>query len=150
MSEQRPLWARAAGFGVVGVAGFLVDAGVLLALKPHLGPILGRAGSFSVAVVTTFTLNRLFVFTHARGGPILRQFGLFLMSNAVGLSLNLGTYAALVTSDLTRLGLDMLSRPLPALAAGSIAGAAANFLLADRLAFRRAAPNPGAEGTRNP
>ena len=121
-----------AGFGAVGVAGFLVDAGVLLALKPHIGPIWARAASFSVAVATTFTLNRLFVFAHARGGPVLKQFGLFLLSNAVGLSLNLGAYTALVLS-----GLAGVSRPLVALAAGSIAGAAANFLLADRWAFGR-------------
>ena len=128
----RPLWARMAGFGAVGVVGFLVDAGVLLALKPHVGPIWGRAASFSVAVATTFTLNRLFVFTHVRNGPCVKQAGLFLLSNAVGLSLNLGAYTALVLS-----GPSVLSRPLVALAAGSVAGAAANFLLADRWAFGR-------------
>ena len=129
---RRPLWARVAGFGAVGVAGFLVDAGLLLALKPYVGPIWGRAGSFAVAVATTFTLNRLFVFTHARDGPLLKQAGLFLLSNAAGLSLNLGAYTALVLS-----GWSIVSRPLVALATGSVAGAAANFLLADRFAFGR-------------
>ena len=136
MSAPRPLWARIAGFGAVGVAGFLVDAGVLLALKPHFGPIWARAASFSVAVATTFTLNRLFVFTHARDGTIAKQFVRFLLSNAVGLSLNLAAYTALIFSNL-----ELLSRPLVALAAGSIAGAAANFLLADRWAFGRRRPD---------
>ena len=129
---QRPLWARIAGFGAVGVAGFLVDAAVLIAVKPYAGLIWGRAASFSLAVVTTFALNRLFVFTHARGGSLLKQAGLYLLSNGVGLSLNLGAYAALVLS-----AFPFVSRPLVALAAGSVVGAGANFLLADRFAFGR-------------
>ena len=51
-------------FCVVGAVGFVVDAGALLILLRVFGidPIEGRLVSFSIAVLTTFELNRRWAF----------------------------------------------------------------------------------------
>jgi len=119
-------------FGVVGVAGFVVDAGVLLGgLALGLGPWLGRVLSYLAAASTTFALNRAWTFRDAGRARPLRQWGLFLAVNLVGFACNYGTYAAL-------LGLVPLVSAYPVLgvAAGSLAGLAGNFLLSRRFVFR--------------
>lgn len=126
-SPQRPVLLRAAGFAVVGVAGFLVDAGVLSQVAGVFGPYGGRAISFLCAVATTFILNRAFVFSGGRDRPLHQQAAMFFAANAVGMSINLSVYALLVF-----LGVP----PLAGVAVGSVAGGVSNFLAADRLVFR--------------
>jgi len=120
-------------FGVVGVVGFVVDAGVLtLGLWAGAGPWLGRVLSYLVAATTTFSLNRAWTFrTAERSRPVAQDWGLFLLVNLVGFSCNYGTYAALI-------GGVPLMRDLPvlAVAAGSLAGMVGNFLLSRRYVFR--------------
>jgi putative flippase GtrA len=120
-------------FGVVGVAGFVVDASVLeLAMRAGSGPWLGRVLSYLAAATVTFSLNRVWTFRSAdRSRPIARDWSVFLLVNLVGFVCNYGTYAALIASV-------PLVRELPVLgvAAGSLAGMAGNFLLSRRYVFR--------------
>lgn len=120
-------------FGVVGVAGFVVDAAVLtLGLQAGLGPWLGRVLSYVAAATATFFLNRAWTFRAAdRSRPVARDWGLFLVVNLVGFACNYGTYAALIAGVQA-----MRDAPVLAVAAGSLAGMTGNFLLSRRFVFR--------------
>ncbi|WP_207539800.1 GtrA family protein [Sabulicella rubraurantiaca] len=119
-------------FGVVGGVGFLVDAGVLMAaLALGMDKYSGRALSYLAAVSTTFALNRAWTFRDRKGGGrVATQWGRFAALNLVGFTANYGTYALLV-------GLAGV-HPLPAVAAGSLAGMGFNFFLSRRYVFREA------------
>lgn len=120
-------------FGIVGVAGFVVDAGVLtLGLHIGAGPWLGRVLSYLVAATVTFSLNRVWTFRAAeRSRPVSHDWGLFLLVNSVGFACNYGTYAALIAGVPF-----MRDAPVLAVAAGSLAGMTGNFLLSRRYVFR--------------
>jgi putative flippase GtrA len=128
-----PLLGEILRFGIVGVVGFVVDAGVLtLGLRAGTGPWLGRVLSYVVAATVTFSLNRAWTFRTAdRSRPMMRDWSMFLIINLVGFLCNFGTYAALIATV-------PLVRELPVLgvAAGSLAGMAGNFLLSRRFVFR--------------
>jgi len=120
-------------FGVVGVAGFLVDAGVLTAmLWLGLGPYAGRVVSYLAAASTTFALNRAWTFRSAsREVPVAAQWGRFVLLNLVGFVANYGTYAALVAGTEV-----VAAHPVIGVAAGSLAGMFLNFGLSRRYVFR--------------
>ncbi|WP_052389343.1 GtrA family protein [Belnapia moabensis] len=126
-------------FGVVGVAGFIVDAGVLTAgIALGTGPWIGRVLSYLAAATTTFALNRAWTFRAARQeGGLGRQWLLFLLVNVLGFLCNYGTYAALVG------GVPLVAaHPVIGVAAGSLAGLAANFLMSRRFVFGAAGADP--------
>lgn len=126
-------------FGIVGVAGFLVDAGVLTAgIALGTGPWIGRVVSYLAAATTTFALNRVWTFRAARSaGGLGRQWMLFLLVNLLGFVCNYGTYAALVA------GVPLVAaQPVIGVAAGSLAGMAANFLMSRRFVFGAAGADP--------
>jgi putative flippase GtrA len=77
-------------FAVVGGIGMVVDLGVLTFCREVLGVPLSIAVGlgFSVAVLSNFTLNRLWTFPESRQLPIGRQFGQFALVNIVGLGIN--------------------------------------------------------------
>jgi putative flippase GtrA len=120
-------------FGVVGVAGFLVDAGVLTAmLWLGLGPYAGRVVSYLAAASTTFVLNRAWTFrTASREAPVAAQWGQFVLLNLVGFVANYGTYAMLVAG--TQI---VAAHPVIGVAAGSVAGMFINFGLSRRYVFK--------------
>lgn len=123
-------------FGVVGVAGFVVDASVLTAgIALGTGPWFGRVLSYLAAASSTFALNRAWTFRDAarpegRAGAA-RQWGLFLLVNLIGFACNYGTYAALLASVPY-----VAVHPILGVAAGSLAGLLGNFLLTRRFVFR--------------
>ena len=121
------LWRESAGFAVVGAIGFVVDAGLVTLLAfAGAGPWLARLISFSAAVFTTWQLNRRFTFKHRElRHTAKRSFGSYVAACLVGGGLNLGTYALLVSNVPL-----FASYLFLAVAAGSIAGMGANFLLA--------------------
>lgn len=126
-------------FGIVGVAGFLVDAGVLTAaIALGTGPWIGRVISYLAAASTTFALNRAWTFRSAQPkGGLGRQWALFLLVNLLGFLCNYGTYAALVA------GVPLVAaQPVIGVAAGSLAGLVANFLMSRRFVFGAASPRP--------
>lgn len=138
MNSQNPERLRFLGeifrFGMVGVAGFVVDAGVLtLGLLAGTGPWIGRVLSYVAAATATFGLNRAWTFRDAdRSRPVARDWSVFLLVNLLGFGCNYGTYAALIA------GVPFVrDAPVLGVAAGSLAGMTGNFLLSRRFVFRR-------------
>ena len=133
-------------FGVVGAAGFAVDAAVLHALVDGAGldPFSARLISFPVAVFVTWTLNRAWTFRSARGAGRLRQAAVYVGVQFAGGLANYSVYTvALVAAPMLRHWL------LIPLALGSAAGLCLTFLGSKHLAFRTtenvasaAAPDP--------
>lgn len=114
-------------FTLVGAAGFLVDAGVLLLLAKLLGMniYLARVLSWLAAATFTWRLNRTLTFAN-RGGPILRQWLMFLAASAGGGLINIGLSSGLIAARMA---------PVPALACGALAGLLWNFLASRRFVF---------------
>lgn len=118
-------------FAVVGTVGFIVDAGVLLAVETLLGAYLGRILSFSAAVFSTWLLNRSWTFRDRHSGTsALREFMRYFCVCLGGGSLNLAVYSLLVWWFSWQ-GQTLLL----AVAAGSLAGMAVNYLLSKYLVF---------------
>ena len=119
-------------FGVVGVAGFAVDATTLVAaLALGLGAWFGRVLSYVAAASTTYALNRAWTF-RGRGGrqQPMRQWALFLLVNLAGFAANYGTYAMLIMMSPL-----VAAQPVLGVAAGSLAGLSVNFTLSRRIVF---------------
>ena len=117
-------------FAVVGVAGFLVDAGVLtLALSLGADFYTGRILSFFCAVTATWYMNRVYTFS-SKDPRLLREWGRFVSANAVGGLINYAIYALLVTT----VGLFAI-HPVIAVGMGSMAGLLWNFLMSHHLVF---------------
>ncbi len=117
-------------FGIVGVAGLVVDMGVLwLAKEAGLGNYSGRVVSFLAAATATYLLNRRFTFRHAGGDA--RQWLGYLALMLLGGAVNYGAYVLC-------LGLAPALRdfPYPAVAVGAVAGMGVNYLSAKYLVFR--------------
>ena len=119
-------------FSIAGTIGFVVDVGVLYLLKEVLGPYLGRLVSFVAAVATTFAFNRWITFAaQYAGGRLLVAFRNYFMAMLGGGFVNYATYAALIATQPL-----VAATPVIGVAAGSIAGLAVNFMLANNLVFR--------------
>jgi len=120
-------------FCCVGVVGFVVDAGALTLLVDlaGMGLLWGRVASYLIAATVTWFLHRHVTFPHARGLPHGPQWLRFVVVNGFGAGLNYGIYAVLV------LNLAFFAQwPVLAVAAGSGAALAFNFLASRRFVFR--------------
>lgn len=119
-------------FGLVGVAGFAVDAGLLALTIAWAGPYWGRAISFVAAILATWVLNRRITFRdrpsrHSLPGELGRYFA----AMCIGGGVNYGVYVVL----LSVIGSSGLA-PFTALAVGSLSGMAVNLMLAHHIVFR--------------
>lgn len=132
--KRRHVMAREfLSFAAVGTFGYLVDASVLtLALFAGLGFYAGRAVSFMVAVTFTWYCNRKFTFEPSGEVSAFQQFIRFVSWNALGGAVNLGVYALLIGY-----GGIFVRMPFLAVAAGSLAGLAVNFLVSKYFVFGR-------------
>jgi putative flippase GtrA len=122
-------------FGMVGAAGFAIDATVLhLVIRfAGLDPYVGRLVSFSVAVASTWLLNRSFTFRHpTQHGPV-RQAMFYVAVQAAGGVANLALYSAAI-AFIPALKHELL---IP-LAMGSAAGLCLTFAGSKYIAFRPA------------
>lgn len=119
-------------FVFVGMAGFAVDAGVLvICLKTaSFHPLTARVISFSLAVLSTFELNRRWTFRTAKRSYLL-QLSRYLSVQGVGFIFNIAIYAALYA--LRRSPFDS---PLICLAVASGAALLINFTGAHFAVFR--------------
>lgn len=120
-------------FGVAGVIGFLVDAGILTLLVGPLGidPYLARVPSFLAAATTTWLVNRHWTFADRGGGVAGGQWGRYVLAMLAGGAVNYATYAALIaTVPLAR------AWPVLGVAAGSLAGMAVNYASSNWWIFR--------------
>ena len=129
MADVLPGFVRFAG---VGALGFVVDSGVLYgALGLGLSLYSGRGVSYLAAATFTWYLNRRITFV-STDRAVVREWLRYLVANAVGGLVNLGTYAALVAT------IPVMARlPVLAVAAGSIAGLVFNFVLSRTVVFGR-------------
>ena len=125
-------------FTIVGAIGFVVDAGIvqILVREFSINPYGARVVSFLAAATTTWGFNRRYTFAGHGSGSRRRELFRYLIAMAGGFALNYGAYAALVATW-------PLVRQWPAIgvAAGSVAGAALNFLTSKYWIFR--APRAG-------
>ena len=103
-------------FCVVGVVGAMIDFGLLNLLVQLAGlpKVIANACSFTVAVISNFTWNRLWVYPETRGEPLRKQFAQFALVNVAGLAINTAIFYA---SDRWLLGeAGLLAGPAGALA----------------------------------
>ena len=145
-----PLFERFIRFSLVGIAGFTVDVSILLLCLGilQLGPYLGRVVSYLGAATTTWLLNRRFTFPEATHDRPHAQWARFVVVNAVGGTVNYGTYAGLVmVTDV------VANHPVLGVAAGSVVGLLFNFTGSRLLVFHRSQRLAGVQkslGTRRP
>jgi putative flippase GtrA len=77
-------------FALVGAIGMVVDLTVLNIMHKVVGlPLLiANTISFSIAVLSNFTWNRLWTFPESRQRPLVPQLAKFGLVNVVGLAIN--------------------------------------------------------------
>jgi putative flippase GtrA len=84
-------------FALVGVMGYIVNASIVEALAPSMGPIWAQALAFPAAVTVTWWLNRRYTFGvshHAVHHEWLR----YTLANTLGWLANNGAYLWMVFS----------------------------------------------------
>ena len=118
-------------FGIVGVAGLMIDTATVYALRHALGLYGAGLVAYFTAATGNWMLNRAWTFRGQGSGPAHRQWAWFLVANLAGFVLNRGTYMLLVTFLPAA-----ADQPVIATAAGAIAGMGVNFILSRRLVFR--------------
>lgn len=84
-------------FLVVGTIGFAVDFGILnlLVLVFDMNVLVANTVSFSLAVLSNFTWNRLWTYPDSRTKPLRSQLIQFSAVNIAGWGINTGVLAAL-------------------------------------------------------
>jgi putative flippase GtrA len=120
-------------FVLVGVVGFLVDAGVLQALVTLAGwgPITARLVAVPTAVFATWLLNRTITFPQSHSGPALRSLLRYVAVSAAGAGVKFCVYTALVFASAS-----MAALPIAPLAIASIVALVVNYLGSKHYAFR--------------
>ena len=119
-------------FGLVGIAGFVVDSIVLLlAVASGAGPYAGRIVSWLVAVTFTWLCNRGFTFSDH--SPLsFHQWWRYVLVNSLGGMVNYLVYVVLVAN----IGVFKEYLPL-AVMVGSLSGMIVNFTASRYWVFRR-------------
>jgi putative flippase GtrA len=118
-------------FGLVGVAGFVVDVGMLYLAAPLLGWYAARVLSFVAAATATWVLNRRYTFTARQSGTSLgREYVRYLVTMLGGAAVNYAVYVA--TLHLV----DGRWAPALGVALGSCAGLVVNFASARQIVFK--------------
>ena len=120
-------------FFIVGGTAFSIDAAVLYSLIEFAdrGAFEARLISASLAVLTTWFLNRNITFRDTRSGGGLRTLIDHLLATGVGFSFNLAIYwLCIVSFDVFE------QQPLFALCIASVLGLLLNFVLAKFWVFR--------------
>jgi putative flippase GtrA len=125
------LFAQFMRFGCVGLCGFVVDTAIVYALRGMMGLYFAGVVSYVAAATVTWLLNRLWTFRGRGGGPVHRQWALFLLVNLAGFVLNRGTYFAMIATLPFA-----VAYPVVAVFAGAITGMFVNFALARAVVFR--------------
>jgi len=133
MAIQRKHIAEITRFGISGVAGFLVDAGIVAILSRKLGtdPVVAQGIAFTMAVTVTWLINRHWTFSENASERWLHEWTRYVAANSVGAIVNNGTYIVLVFTEKV-----FTNAPVLAVAAGSIAGMVFNFTSSKILVFR--------------
>ncbi len=126
------LLAQFMQFGMVGVAGFLVDTSVVYSLRAQAGLYVAGLAAYLVAVTTTWWINRIWTFQDiVSAGRMHHQWMRYAVANIPGFVLNRGAYFILIATSSV-----CAAYPVLAVASGSIAGMFANFILSRAVVFR--------------
>ena len=89
-NKLRTLFAELAKFGLVGLLSFAVDLIVFNAMLAATDkPLTSKIVSTVIAATNAFFLNRHWSFKHRTRTSLRREYGLFVMLNAVGLGISL-------------------------------------------------------------
>jgi putative flippase GtrA len=119
-------------FGVVGVIGFLLDAGATeILVSAGMGKLTARVAALALAIGATFLMNRRLTWRSERtGGALAAEGGRYVGVALAGAALNWLVYAGLVTAfpDL---------RPALGVAAGSVVAMAFTYVGYGRWVFGR-------------
>ena len=119
-------------FGISGTLGFIVDTGILYALKGILGLYIARVISFLFAMTCTWLFNRSIKFRAQRSGHSKKkEFGIYFVLMLLGGFFNYSTYAWLVSQSV-----EVSSNPVLGVAAGSLVGMVVNLLTSRFLLYR--------------
>lgn len=80
-------------FALVGTLGAAIDFGVMNLLSHFLNMPLVYAGtiSFTCAVISNFSWNRLWTYPESRSRPLLNQLGMFFLVNLAGVAIRIPT-----------------------------------------------------------
>jgi len=121
-------------FGLSGVAGYIVDASITVALKPHLGVYLARIPAFMAAATATWLINRNITFGKetSKHTSILKEYAHYLSLMLFGMAVNYGAYALSIT-----LMPDIPHAVLICVAIGSLAGMVVNFFTSKKFIFNK-------------
>ncbi len=125
-----PLLGQMGRFLLVGTAVFGVNAALMELLVAAVGPLWAQALAFPVAATLAWWLNRRYTFG-ASDRSLRREWLHYLLANGLGWLLNNGVYLLCVDRFVLA-----ARHPSLAVAAGSIAGMVANFILSRQLVFR--------------
>lgn len=130
VAAETPLLGQMGRFVLVGTAVFGVNAALVELLVAGVGPLWAQVIAFPLAATLAWWLNRRYTFG-ASDRSLGREWLHYILANALGWLLNNGVY--LLCVDRFALA---ARHPSLAVAAGSIAGMAANFILSRQLVFR--------------
>jgi len=114
--SHRKELGRFVKFAVVGAIGTVVDFGILNLLIQQVGldKFWANTCSFTAAVISNFTWNRLWTFPESRQRPLVSQLGQFALVNLAGLVINQTIFLGLDKFVLGEAGL--LAAPVAGLA----------------------------------
>ena len=118
-------------FGTVGAFGFMADTAIVYSLRPFINLYFAGLISYCIVATMNWALNRHWTFKgHGTDRPAHHQWARFMLTNLLGLTLNRGSYAALIAAfALCR------EQPVLAIAAGAVAGMFVNFTLSKKAVF---------------
>ena len=130
---MRSIGGQASRFIVIGLVGFVVDAGVLLLLheRSGFGLVGARFISFPVAVSVTWYLNRRWTFHDRQSNAAAAEWGRYAVVNSAGAVINMGIFLVLVSQSAA-----MAARPLIALGLAAGVSLVFNFIASRQIAFR--------------
>jgi len=133
MAIQRKHIAEITRFGISGVAGFAVDAGLVALLTGALGqgPIIAQVIAFAAAVTVTWLINRHWTFAAHASDRWLHEWTRYVAANSIGAVVNNSVYAILVLTLAV-----FYKDPIFAVAAGSVAGMGFNFSSSKFIVFK--------------
>lgn len=130
-------------FGLIGMAGFAVDCGLLTLLVEYAGagPIAARFASFPAAILVTWSLNRKFTFRRLSAGrpASMQECMRYAVVQCSGALTNVIIYAALVA-----IWPAMGRLPALPLAIAALLAMVINFLGARALVFTSRTPKAAA------
>ena len=132
---------RLPGFAIVGIIGFLIDAGILTVLMVGYGVdhYTARAASFTVAVTVTWYLNRRWVFDRAAVPMRGSEYSAYLVVQVIGALINVVIFVLVI-----ELVPGLKEIPVIPLAIGAAAGLLFNFTASSLLVF----PTPANQKSR--